>query len=826
MHQFCEMKGILRQYSVARTPQQNGVAERRNRTLIEVARTMLADSKLQTTFWVEAINTACYVQNRVLVADEGFFVEYSLNSKAFKVFNSRTSIVEENLHIRFSKNTPNVVGSGPYWLFDIDALTRIMNYEPIVAGTQCKGFVGTKASDNACQAKKETEPIKDYILLPLWTTDPPFSHDPKSSQDDGFKPSSDDGKKVDEDPSKGSKCKDQEKQDNVNNTNNINTVSLIVNVAGTNELPFDLDMPALEDISTFNFLNEDEDDSEMADINNLETTIHVSPTPTTRNHKDHPLDQGIRDLHLATQTRNMSKNLEEHGFMSSMGELTFFLGLQVKQKNDGIFISQDKYVAEIIKKFGFTKVKNACTPMETQKPLLKDEDREEVDVHMYRVDEKEIIITKSSVRRDLQLEDEDGVNCLPNSTIFGNLELMGEPKRKNTQVPQPSDSTKHVADDAVYKELDDSLNVSKLSNDSLLTRGNTLQSDEDSMKLNELMELCTSLQSRVLNLEKTKTTQALEITSLKRRVNKLDKKQSLRTYKLKRLYKVGLIARVNSSEDEPNLGKGASKQGRIKAMDADEDITLVNDQDDVQDDAEMFNVNDLHGEEVFVEKKMLIKSIATTDSAAATITIDEVTLAKALAELKASKPKVKGVVIQEPSETTTTITTNIISLKSQDKDKGIMVEEPMKPKKKDQIRLDEEAALKLQAELQTEFKAEQRLAREKYKKELEANIALIETWDDVQAKINVDYQLAERLQVKEQQELTDEENATLFMTELVEDSSKRAGAKLTQERSKKQKLDDDKEIAELKKLIQIIPNEEELAIDAIPLAVKSLKIVD
>ncbi|GKF91671.1 putative ribonuclease H-like domain-containing protein [Tanacetum coccineum] len=67
MNQFCKMKGILRQFSVARTPQQNGVAERRNRTLIEAARTMLADSKLTTTFWAEAVNTACYVQNRVLV---------------------------------------------------------------------------------------------------------------------------------------------------------------------------------------------------------------------------------------------------------------------------------------------------------------------------------------------------------------------------------------------------------------------------------------------------------------------------------------------------------------------------------------------------------------------------------------------------------------------------------------------------------------------------------------------------------------------------------------------------------------------------------------
>ncbi|GJX95416.1 hypothetical protein Tco_0351214 [Tanacetum coccineum] len=89
-------------------------------------------------------------------ADEGFFGGYSLNSKSFRVFNSRTRIVEENLHIRFSESTPNVVGSGPDWLFDIDALTRIINYKLIVAGTPSNGFAGTKASDNAGQARKET----------------------------------------------------------------------------------------------------------------------------------------------------------------------------------------------------------------------------------------------------------------------------------------------------------------------------------------------------------------------------------------------------------------------------------------------------------------------------------------------------------------------------------------------------------------------------------------------------------------------------------------------------------------------------------------------
>nr|GEW82375.1 ribonuclease H-like domain-containing protein [Tanacetum cinerariifolium] len=178
----------------------------------------------------EAVNTACYVQNRVLVvkphnktpyelfhgrtlslsfmrpfrclvtilntkyhlgkfdskADEGFFVGYSLNSKAFRGFNSRTRIVEENLHIRFNENTPNILGSRPDWLFDINALIRTINYEPIVAGTQSNNFAGSKANDNTGQARKEKALLKYYILLPLWTTDPLFSQQSKSSQDDGF----------------------------------------------------------------------------------------------------------------------------------------------------------------------------------------------------------------------------------------------------------------------------------------------------------------------------------------------------------------------------------------------------------------------------------------------------------------------------------------------------------------------------------------------------------------------------------------------------------------------------------------------------------------
>ncbi|GJY01363.1 ribonuclease H-like domain-containing protein [Tanacetum coccineum] len=208
MNQFCEMKGIKREFSIARTPQQNGVVERKNRTLIEAARTMLVNSKLPTTFWAEVVNTACYVLNKALVikphnktpyelihrrpplidfmkpfrcpvtilntrdhlgkfdgkADEGFFVGYSMVSKAIRVFNRRTRIVEETLNIRFLENAPNVKGNGPDWLFDVDSLTKSMNYVPVVAGNQTNGIAGTRDNIVAGQAEKKTEPEQEYIL--------------------------------------------------------------------------------------------------------------------------------------------------------------------------------------------------------------------------------------------------------------------------------------------------------------------------------------------------------------------------------------------------------------------------------------------------------------------------------------------------------------------------------------------------------------------------------------------------------------------------------------------------------------------------------------
>nr|GEX14816.1 hypothetical protein [Tanacetum cinerariifolium] len=311
------------------------------------------------------------------------------------------------------------------------------------------------------------------------------------------------------------------------------------------------------------------------------------------------------------------------------------------------------------------------------------------------VDGKKVIILEASIRRDLQFADEEGVDCLPNSTIFEQLALIGKPTRKVTEVPHPSDPIEHDADEVVYKELRDSLVRA-------ITTVSSLEAEQDSGAKKPWGIALLKLGLRMyLNFSMIHCLQeANEIDSLKKRVKTLERRNKSRTHKLKRLYKVRLTARVEPSGDEQSLGEDASKQERrIGSIDADENITLVS----VQDDAKMFDADkDLCGEEVFVEQEV----VADKEK------IDEVTLAQALVKLKTSKPKVKGVVIHEPSEFLTT-TTTIPKHQSLDKGKAIMIEEHVKHKKKDQIRLDEKAVLKWQAELQAEFDKEQKLARER-----------------------------------------------------------------------------------------------------------------
>ncbi|GJX14042.1 hypothetical protein Tco_0205800 [Tanacetum coccineum] len=270
---------------------------------------------------------------------------------------------------------------------------------------------------------------------------------------------------------------------------------------------------------------------------------------------------------------------------------------------------------------------------------------------------------------------------IESSTQPQKTQKPNKPKRKDTQVPHPSGPIDIVVDETVHKELGDSLvraattassleaehdsgNITKTRSKAIPNESSSLRTTlGDGPRHQKTMGdtiAQTSLQQRVLDLEKTKKTQQNEIASLKRRVKNLEQKKRSRTHGLKRLHKVGISRRVESSGDEDKQEVAAK------------DVNL---------------------------------------------TIDEVTLAQALAVLKSVKPKVKSVVIQEPSTTTTTTISS--QQPSYDKGKGIMVEEPVKTmKKKDLIRLNEETAKRLQAK----FDEEERLAREKD----EANVALIE----------------------------------------------------------------------------------------------------
>ncbi|GJS68318.1 hypothetical protein Tco_0682883 [Tanacetum coccineum] len=238
------------------------------------------------------------------------------------------------------------------------------------------------------------------------------------------------------------------------------------------------------------------------------------------------------------------------------------------------------------------------------------------------------------------------------------------------------------------------------------------------------MDLCTNLQKKVLDLEKAKTAQDSEIASLKKKVKKLERRNKSRTSGLKRLRKVGSARRVESS-DEASLGdqEDASKQGRrIVDIDADAEVTLIDETQGRNDDNLMFYTGVLDEQEVKVEKVDSTAEV-TTESATTTI-IDELTLAQTLIEIKAAKPKVRRVMIQEPSEFATT-TKPDASKPSHDKGKAKMIESEKPLKKKDQFMYDQEVDLNLQAQLQAELEEEEeRFTRQK---EEEANIALIKS---------------------------------------------------------------------------------------------------
>ncbi|GJV98082.1 hypothetical protein Tco_1549659 [Tanacetum coccineum] len=478
------------------------------------------------------------------------------------------------------------------------------------------------------------------------------------------------------------------------------------------------------------------------------------------------------------------------------------------------------------------------------------------------VDGKKVIVTETSVRRDLQLKDAEGNECLPNATIFVELERIGdkttawnefsstmafaiiclatnqkfnfskyifnnmvknleggvkflmyprfvqvflhkqvEGMTKHKEIYVTPSYTKKVFANMkregkgfsgrvtplfqtmmvqAPKELDETEDVESIP----IHSNYPLLNGEDRLKLNELMELYTKLSQRVLDLENTKTSQAIEIGKLKEKVKKLERRRE-----------------------------------EMADLDAEQEITLVDEAQERNDDNLKFDTRVFYEQEVEVEK---VVSTAEVTTASTTITIvDELTLAQTLIEIKAAKPKA---VTTTATTTTTTVTRPKARGVAKDKGKAKMIE-PKKPlKNKDQILVDEEIAQRLQEELQAELEEEERLARQK---EEEDNLI---SWDNTQAMMEADYELAQRLQAEEQVGRFICSYRYKGCKSQTKGSKKRTREELESDNSKKQKIDENVEAevddeAEMKKLMEIVPDDE-VAIDAIPLATKSPIIVD
>ncbi|KAI3702728.1 hypothetical protein L6452_28480 [Arctium lappa] len=530
LNTFCEEKGIERQYSAPRTPQQNGVAERRNRTLIKAARSLLADSKLPITFWAEAVNTACYVQNRVLVvkpknktpyellnkrkpfigffkpfgcpctilntkshlgkfdskADDGFLVGYSSQSKAYKVFNSSSRIIEESDNVKCNENTPNPIGddyagsgsggSGTTQVQDNISQSVIFPIPTVDLVKDCEKEPSTgpnqsekESRDEESQENKEPEVAAENTSVELndsklevglneelshhtriQKNPPPQLLEPKKAHD-AMKESSwieamqeellqfklqDVWDLVDLPTSQraiGTKWVFRNKRDERGIV--IRNKARLVAQGYTQEEGIDYEevfapVARIEAIRLFlayasymRFKVYQMDVKSAFLYGSIEEEVYVCQPPGFENpsypDRVYKLKKTLYGLHQAPRawydtlssyllengfergvidktlfikrkkkdillvqiyvddiifgsTRdNMCKEFEELMYqrfkMSSMGELTFFLGLQVQQKSDGIFISQSKYVQDILTKFGFSDSKPTSTPMETHK---------------------------------------------------------------------------------------------------------------------------------------------------------------------------------------------------------------------------------------------------------------------------------------------------------------------------------------------------------------------------------------------------------------------------------------------------------------------------
>nr|GEV90419.1 putative ribonuclease H-like domain-containing protein [Tanacetum cinerariifolium] len=426
MNDFYSRKGIKREFSNARTPQQNKVAKRRNKTLIEASRTMLADAKLPVTFWAKAVNTACYVQNRVLVnksqnktpyelfngkfeakGDKCYFIGYFMSSKAFRIFNKRIKRVEENLHWKLQSHCYPTNPSADH-METLAVKLQFLLFEDILGVT-------TNTDDtNGVEA--------DLCNIETTITASPtltirIHKDHLKSQIIGL---------MDTPIQTRNKSKEMEEQSFIATIHQKTNPALLqfcqflcfLSQVEPKKISDALQDPSWveamqEELLQFRIQNDLEFPARVYKVEKAMYGLHQAPRAwygtlskylLTNGFQRGTIDQTlfirrqrgdfilvqvyVDDIIFGSSNPQLCREFEalmhEKFQMSAMGELNFFLGLQVLQKKDDIFLPQDKYVEDILKKFGYLDVRSSNTPMDKENPWGKDRTRKDVDLHLYR----------------------------------------------------------------------------------------------------------------------------------------------------------------------------------------------------------------------------------------------------------------------------------------------------------------------------------------------------------------------------------------------------------------------------------------------------------
>ncbi|GJU54048.1 putative ribonuclease H-like domain-containing protein [Tanacetum coccineum] len=423
MDDFCREKGIKREYSVARTPQQNGVAERKNRTLIEAARTMLADSKLPTTFWAEAVSTACYVQNRVLIVKPH-------NKTPYELFREI-----ELGNIPQSYEVPTT----PH--------TRIHKDHPLSSDERCAVIYSDKKDENFYSEKRFLKPkrVSQALRDPAWVeamqeellqfklqkvwilVDLPKGH--RAIGTKWVYRNKKDERGIVIRNKAGLVAQKHTQKDGIDYDEVFALVARIkairIFLAYASYMGFMVYQMDVKSAFLYGQIEEEvyvcqppgfEDPDHPDKVYKVVKALYglhqaprawydtlatyllsngfqrgqIDQTLFIKRHKGHILlvQIYVDDIIFGSTKKELcdefEKLMKDKFQMSSMGELTFFLGLQVQQKKNGIFISQDKYVHEILRKFNYSDVKSASTPTDLEKPLVQDGDVADVDEHLYR----------------------------------------------------------------------------------------------------------------------------------------------------------------------------------------------------------------------------------------------------------------------------------------------------------------------------------------------------------------------------------------------------------------------------------------------------------